>query len=141
MWKAVLAGIVALAFAAPTSALAETPASGYSLQSHGGNPRLEAGISRFKSALRLTPEQHKHWPRVEAALRSLSRENDTAEEKPGFFRRVGNRAAEMAINGTAMRRLVSAAQPLMKSLDQDQKREAMTLARAMGFASLAARFE
>jgi hypothetical protein len=40
-----------------------------------------------------------------------------------------------------MRKLVSAAHPLVKSLDEDQKREALTLARAMGFGSLAARFQ
>jgi hypothetical protein len=40
-----------------------------------------------------------------------------------------------------MRRLVSAARPLVNSLDQEQKREAVTLARAMGFGSLAARLQ
>jgi hypothetical protein len=45
------------------------------------------------------------------------------------------------MNASSMRRLVSAAQPLVKSLDQEQKREAITLARAMGFGQLAARFE
>jgi hypothetical protein len=40
-----------------------------------------------------------------------------------------------------MRRLVTAAQPLVRTLDEDQKREALTLARSMGFGQLAARFE
>jgi DNA-binding IclR family transcriptional regulator len=64
-----------------------------------------------------------------------------ASGNPGFFRRVGTRATEMAMSAASMRRLVSAAQPLVKSLDEDQKREAISLARAMGFGSLAARFE
>ncbi len=54
---------------------------------------------------------------------------------PGFIRRTVSRAAEMAMSATSMRRLVAAAQPLVKSLDEGQKREAITLARAMGFSS------
>jgi zinc resistance-associated protein len=131
MWKALVAGLFVLVFAG-LDARAEM------------NPRLEAGISRFKSALRLNPQQERHWPRVEAALRSMARDGDrqeVADAQPGFFRRVGNRASELASNATSMRRLVSAAQPLVKSLDENQKREALTLARAMGFSQLAARFE
>jgi hypothetical protein len=137
MWKALLAGLVVLAFSG--SIATSVPAS-------ADTGRLEAGIARFKAALRLTPAQERHWPRVEAALRTVVAEGDRqqvadASGNPGFFRRVGTRATEMAMNASSMRRLVSAAHPLVKSLDQEQKREAVTLARAMGFGSLAARFE
>ena len=54
---------------------------------------------------------------------------------------LGNKAGELVANATSMRRLVSAAQPLVKTLDEDQKREALSLARSMGFGQLAARFE
>ena len=138
MWKALIAGLFALAFFG--SIAGSGPASA------DPSPRLEAGIARFKAALRLTPAQERHWPRVEAALRSVANETDRqqvadASPQPGFFRRVGTRATEMALSAASMRRLVSAAQPLVKSLDEGQKREAITLARAMGFGSLAARFE
>lgn len=137
MWKAFVAGLVVLALSAPIAT--SVPAAADSSQ-------LEAGIARFKSALRLTPAQERHWPRVEAALRAMAQEGDRqqvadASGNPGFFRRVGTRAAEMAMSAASMRKLVSAAQPLVKSLDEDQKREAISLARAMGFGSLAARFE
>ena len=95
------------------------------------SPQLESGIARFKAALRLKPEQQRHWPRVEAALRSMTNDNErvqVADAQPGFFRRTVNRAGELAMSASSMRRLVSAAQPLVKSLDQDQKREAITLA-------------
>lgn len=131
MWKALIAGLFVLAFAG-AQAQAEM------------NPQIEAGIARFKAALRLKPEQQKHWPRVEAALRSLANDGEkveVADAQPGIIRRTVNRASELAMNATSMRRLVSAAQPLVKSLDQEQKREAITLARAMGFGQLAARFE
>lgn len=133
MWKAFIAGLFALAFLGSVQANAQS-----------ANPELEGGISRFKSALRLTPEQYKHWPRVEAALRAMSRDNDraeTSEERPGLVRRVRNRAGEIAANASSMGRLVAAARPLVKSLDENQKREALSLARSMGFASLASRFE
>jgi zinc resistance-associated protein len=137
MWKAFVAGLFVLAFSG--SIATSVPAA-------ADAGRLEAGIARFKAALRLTPAQERHWPRVEAALRSVASEGDRqqvadASGNPGFFRRVGARATEMAMSASSMRRLVSAAQPLVKSLDQDQKREAMTLARAMGFGSLAARLQ
>ena len=138
MWKAFFAGLFVLAFAG--SIASSVPAAAEA------SPRLEAGIARFKTALRLTPSQERHWPRVEAALRAIAGGSDNqqvadATGNPGFFRRVGARATEMAMSASSMRRLISAAQPLVKSLDENQKREALTLARAMGFGSLAARFE
>lgn len=137
MWKAFVAGLFVLAFAG--SIATSVPAA-------ADTGRMEAGIARFKAALRLTPAQAKHWPRVEAALRAMANEGDRqqvadASGNPGFFRRVGTRATEMAMSAASMRKLVSAAQPLVKSLDEDQKREAISLARAMGFGALAARFE
>lgn len=137
MWKAFLAGLFVLAFSGSmaTSVPAKADAG-----------RIEAGIARFKAALRLTPSQERHWPRVEAALRTVVNEGDRqqvadASGNPGFFRQVGARATEMAMNASSMRRLVSAARPLVNSLDQDQKRDAVQLARAMGFGSLAARLQ
>jgi len=47
----------------------------------------------------------------------------------------------MVLSAASIKRLVSAAQPLIKSLDDDQKRRAMTMARAMGLGGLADRFE
>jgi hypothetical protein len=141
MWKAFVAGLFALALLGSFGSIATSfPAAAES------SPRLEAGIARFKAALRLSPSQERHWPRVEAALRAMASDGDRqqvadASPQPGFLRRVGNRASEMAMSAASVRRLVSAAQPLVRSLDEDQKREAVTLARAMGFGSLAARFE
>ena len=131
MWKALVAGLFVLAFAG-VEVRAEM------------SPQVEAGISRLKAALRLNPQQEKHWPRVAAALRAMVRDGDrqeVADAQPGFIRRVGNKAGELVANATSMRRLVSAAQPLVKTLDEDQKREALSLARSMGFGQLAARFE
>jgi hypothetical protein len=125
-----------------TGAFAQTPTiqASYRTQS-AASGELESGIARFKAALRLTPDQERHWPRVESALRDIARKPDQADEQRGMLRRIGSRATEMMLSASAVKRLVSAAQPLMKTLDQEQKSKAMQIARAMGFASVAARFE
>lgn len=143
MWKAALAGAIVLVVAGSTGASAEPVVqANYRVQSQASG-ELESGIARFKSALRLTPDQEKHWPRVESALRDIARNSDQAEgtEQRGMLRRIGSRATEMVLSAAAVKRLVSAAQPLMKTLDVEQKSKAMQLARAMGFGHVAARFE
>jgi len=145
MWKAALAGVIALLISGSTGAFAQSPTvqASYRVQSQAPSGELESGIARFKAALRLTPDQEKHWPRVESALRDIARSSDQAEgaEQRGMLRRIGSRATEMVLSAAAIKRLVSAAQPLMKTLDEDQKSKAMQIARAMGFGSVAARFE
>jgi zinc resistance-associated protein len=143
MWKAALACAVALAITGPTGALAENPTIQANYRAQPSSGELESGIARFKAALRLTPDQEKHWPRVESALREVARNSDQAEgtEQRGMLRRIGSRATEMVLSAGAMKRLVNAAQPLMKTLDDEQKSTAMHIARSMGFARVAARFE
>jgi zinc resistance-associated protein len=145
MWKAALAGVIALVISGSTGAFAQTPTvqASYRVQSQASSGEMESGIARFKAALRLTPDQERHWPRVESALREIARNSDQAEgtEQRGMLRRIGTRATEMVLSAAAVKRLVSAAQPLMKTLDDEQKSKAMQLARAMGFGSVAARFE
>lgn len=144
MWKAALTGVIALVISGSTGAFAQSPTvqASYRAQAHAAG-EIESGLARFKAALRLTPEQEKHWPRVESALREIVRNSDGADEadQRGMLRRIGSRATEMVLSAVAMKRLISAAQPLMKTLDEEQKSKAIQLARAMGFGSVAARFE
>lgn len=142
MWKAAIAGFLMLVVAGSTVALAEGFAGkGYRTQSHGASSEMDSGIARFKAVLRLTPEQERHWPRVEAALRAMDRAKDSDDGDRGMLRRIGNRAADVVISAANIRRLVSAAQPLMKTLDGGQRSKALTLARAMGLGTVAAHFE
>lgn len=144
MWKAAFTGAVLLVITG-SGAFAQTPTlqASYQPPSRVASGELETGIARFKSALRLTPDQEKHWPRVESALREIARNSDQAEggEQRGMLRRIGSRATEMVLSAAAVKRLVSAAQPLMKTLDETQKSKAIQIARAMGFGSVAARFQ
>ncbi len=148
MWKAALVGALALATTGSfvsAQDLATNSAQGgqrYTLQS-AGNGEVESKIAQAKATLRLTPEQEKHWPRVAVALREVSARGNNAEEASagGFVQRVKQRAGDMVLNAASIKRLVSAAQPLIKSLDEEQKHRALTMARSMGLASVAARFE
>ena len=148
MWKAALVGALALTITGSfvsAQDLANNSAPGgqrYALQAVG-NGEVESKIAQAKVTLRLTPDQEKHWPRVAAALRDVTARMNNAEEASagGFVRKMSARAGEFVLNASAMKRLVSAAHPLIKSLDEDQKRSALSMARSMGLASVAARFE
>jgi hypothetical protein len=148
MWKAALVGALALAmtgsFASAQDLASNSASTGqrYALQS-GGNGEVESKIAQAKATLRLTPEQEKHWPRVAAALRDVSARMNNVEEASagGFVQRMGSRAGDFVLSASAIKRLVSAAQPLIKSLDGEQRRSALNMARSMGLASVAARFE
>ena len=97
----------------------------------------ESHIARLKRSLRLTPAQQVHWVRVEAALRSyLTRAAAEPAEGSSYYQRARARIAGYALNASALRRVSSAAGPLIASLDEEQKREGMQAIRAMGLASM-----
>jgi hypothetical protein len=88
-------------------------------------------IARVKRVLQLTPEQEAYWPRVEAALRALARQQ-AAAEPVGLVRRISNRVVSLVLDGAAIKRLASAARPLIATLRDDQKQQALGLAQEMG---------
>jgi hypothetical protein len=145
MWKAALVGAIALtATGSFVSAqeLASHSSQRYALQSHG-NGEVESKIAQAKASLRLTADQERHWPRVEIALRDVASRRNNIEEASagGFVQKVKARAGEIVLNAASIKRLVSAAQPLIRSLDDEQKRRALTMARSMGLTSVAQHFE
>lgn len=116
MFKAALASALVLATVGVGYASADTV-----------NPRdagavtnaslTDSHIAQARAALRLTPAQERHWPRVAAALRAFSREQASA--------------------GSA-RRVMAAARPLFRTLDAGQRQTALGMVRSMGFGYLAA---
>jgi hypothetical protein len=115
MKKVVLAGAVALVMAGSSvfsvaSAQSLLPVSATSGVS-------QAQIGQLKAVLNLTPEQEVHWPALESALRQVR---------------------GSAVDAIALKRLLAAARPLIKSLDEGQKRTALRLAHSLGLASVAA---
>ncbi len=100
----------------------------------------DARIAAFHAGLKLTPDQEKLWPPVEAAMRGLfamrqerraALENrpNFEEDAPGALRSLADAASARA---DALRKLADATQPLYASLSDDQKRRAAVLARPMG---------
>src|SRR3982750_1665388 len=112
MRKLMLAGAVALAMMGSSAALA----------GDGALVVTDSHLAHFHSVLNLRPDQEHYWGRVVATVHAIAHRQN---------------AEGATLDGAALKRLVSAAMPLFRQLDTDQKREAMRLARALGISSLA----
>jgi hypothetical protein len=93
----------------------------------------EGKIARLRSALRLTGEQLQHWRPVEAALRAAIREQ---REAHGLVQKVRERVSDYAGSAMALQRALSAAGPLIASLDERQRESGRSALRSMGGASM-----
>src|SRR5262245_13458433 len=114
MRKMMLAGAVALVLVGSSAAFA------------GDGLVITSGhVAHFTSVLNLRLDKERYWAPVAATVRDIAR-------------RQGGESA--TLDGASLRRLVSAAMPLFRRLDTDQKREAMRLARSLGISSLASLF-
>lgn len=135
MWKTVLAGATALAIAGGGLALAQSPRSDASREQTTA-AQIDARVARIKARLRLTPDQEKQWPAFEAAIRDMAR--DMAKERasliearrsarqnadqPNAIDRLRRDADAMTARAAGLKKLADAADPLYKSLDDNQKR-------------------
>jgi hypothetical protein len=95
-------------------------------------------VGRIKNALKLTPEQERHWPAVEAALRDIARKQQTQTDDAGIVRRISRRVISLALDGAAIQRLAVAARPLIASLDSHQLMAASGMASEMGLGPVVA---
>jgi hypothetical protein len=145
MLKGAVVSVLALTMGISFAAAAEPSGSADSQQEqvtthHRGPVVKEAHIARLRAALNLTPEQQKYWAPVESALRALARQQAREEASAGVVQRMSDRASAMAGTAVHLKRLASAAAPLIKVLDESQKRSAVTFARNAGFGHLAQAF-
>lgn len=114
---------------------------------------VDARIAAVKAGLKLTPEQDKLWPPVEAAVRDFAKMRiDRAQARMNAWRdddaprpdpvtRLRERAEALAANAAALRRIADAADPLYKTLDDGQKRRLAALTRhGRGFEGMGHRF-
>jgi hypothetical protein len=140
MKKVFLASVAALAIAGSTVAYAQHRpwSQDHARLSPDDRAALtDARIAAVKAGLKLTPDQEKLWPPVEAAVRDLAklridranarmeaRRNDSQDaQKPDDpVARLRDRADTMAATAAAMKRIADAADPLYKTLDDGQKR-------------------
>src|SRR6266699_5839127 len=139
MRKFAIAGIAALAIAASTAVYAQHRPWFHDhvrLSPEDRAALTDARIAAVKAGLKLTPDQEKLWPPVEAAVRDFAKlridranarmnaERDSQDsQKPSDpVARLRDRADTMAATAAAMKRIADAADPLYKTLDDGQKR-------------------
>jgi hypothetical protein len=96
-------------------------------------------IARLRATLNLTPAQQSHWAPVEVALSELARQQANGQAA-GFTQKFTDRSSAIAATASQLRRLKAIAMPLIKSLDDSQKRNAIGFARNLGFQQLVAAF-
>jgi hypothetical protein len=140
MIKAVLAGAFALATIGSSLAHADTVDVSRAQQAKPAIVLTHGQILRFKSVLRLTPEQEPFWPAVERAFHDMVKAQFQDEGSSGLIRSISHRAMAVGVSAVALQRLASAAYPLIQTLDAGQKQSAVALARSMGLESVASAF-
>ncbi len=133
MWKAALAGAVALATIGSFS---------FSQQGFGVSPAAaqdmmvtEGQIARLHAALHLTATQERYWHAVAATLHSLVRQQQqyrVASNDAGFVAQARSRVAGYAVTAMTMQRLRAVAQPLVNELTDEQKQAGRNVLAAMG---------
>jgi hypothetical protein len=150
MKKILLAGVTGLVLAGSTAVYAQ-PWS----WSHHGQSRMsmedrtafaDAKIAAVKAGLKLTADQDKLWPPVEAAVRDMvklridranarmqARQDADRDAKPvDPVAKLRDRADTMAATAAAMKKIADAADPLYKTLDDGQKRRLAVLTHMEG---------
>jgi len=122
------AGALALAVAGLLPGM-PAQASDYGIVQQGQTATID--INYIRHALKLTHDQVRYWPPVEAALRDLAR-HQHQPEADGFVHRMSQRAVSVVLTGAAIHRLAVAARPLVAVLTDEQKQTAIGLAQQMG---------
>ena len=140
MKKIVLAGVAALALAGSTVVYAQHRPWFHEHMRISPEDRAaftDARIAAVHAGLKLSPDQEKLWPPVEAAVRDfaklrIDRANARMNAKPDDPKdaqnqddpvvRLRERADTMTASGTALKKIADAADPLYKTLDDGQKR-------------------
>ncbi|MGX1105833.1 MULTISPECIES: Spy/CpxP family protein refolding chaperone [Bradyrhizobium] len=150
MKKVLLAGIAALTIAGSTAVYAQHRPWFHGHMRMSPEDRaafLDARIAAVHAGLKLNADQEKLWPPVEAAVRDfakmrLDRANarmaaektdaDNAQKPDDPVARLRERADNMAATATSLTKIADAADPLYKTLDDNQKRRLSMLTHMEG---------
>ena len=144
MKKVLLAGVAALAIAGTTVVYAQHRPW---FQEHMRiNPEdraafADARIAAGHAGLKLTPDQEKLWPPLEAAVRDFAKlridranarmnarsDDKDAQNQDDPVARLRQRADNMTASGAELKKIADAADPLYKTLDEGQKRRLRVL--------------
>ena len=110
----------------------------------------DARIAAIHAGLKLTPDQEKLWPPVEAAARDFAKlridranarmkaqsdnqQNNGQPQDEDPLTRLRQHADNMATTAAALKKIADAADPLYKTLDEGQKRRLTVLTRGGRF--------
>jgi LTXXQ motif family protein len=148
MKKLLLAGVATLAITGSTVVYAQHRPWTHEHKRLSAEDRAafaDARIAAVHAGLKLTADQEKLWPPVEAAVRDLvkirldranarmkAREDDNQKQEDPVAR-LRERADNMAATATALKKIADAADPLYKTLDEAQKRRLTVLTRGGRF--------
>jgi LTXXQ motif family protein len=140
MKKVLLAGIAALSIAGSTVVYAQHRPWSHDHARISPEDRaafLDARIAAVHAGLKLTADQEKLWPPVEAAVRDFAKmrmdsanarmtaeknDADKTQKPDDPVARLRERADNMGATATALKKIADAADPLYKTLDDNQKR-------------------
>jgi hypothetical protein len=144
MRKFTIAAVAVLAIAGSTAVYAQH--RHWSFNHMRMNPEdraafADARIAAVHAGLKLSADQEKLWPPVEAAVREFAKlridranarmnaaPGDASQQQPDDpVARLRERADNMATSATAMKKIADAADPLYKTLDDGQKRRLAAL--------------
>ena len=150
MRKFAIAGIAALAIAGSTAVYAQHNRPWFHHQRMNPEDRAaftDARIAAVKAGLKLTADQEKLWPPVEAAVRDFAKlridranarmnaqrdDSRNTQQPDDPVARLRDRADTMATTAAAMKKIADAAEPLYKTLDDGQKRRLAILTHMEG---------
>jgi hypothetical protein len=132
MWKAAFVGAIALVTVGSVSVTRD--GIGVTQAAAQEVVVTDAHIARLKTALRLSPSQEIHWRSLEAALRNVS--HKPVGDDMTLVQKVRARLKSYVLDAAAAHRVAAAAQPLIATLDDQQKQEGLTAIRAMGVSAL-----
>ena len=144
MRKFAIAAVAVLAIAGSTAVYAQHRHWGYGHSRMNPEDRAayaDARIAAVHAGLKLTADQEKLWPPVEAAVREFAKlridranarmnspRDDSSQQKPDDpVTRLRDHADNMAATAAAMKKIADAADPLYKTLDDSQKRRLAVL--------------
>src|SRR5215468_8938775 len=147
MRRFAIAGLAALAIVASTAVYAQyRPWFSEHMRQMRLTPEdraafVDARIAAVHAGLKLTPDQDKLWPPVESAVRDFAKlrtdrmtarmkareeaQDQQAPEDP--VARLRQRAENMAASAAALKKIADAADPLYKTLVDNQKRRLVLL--------------
>jgi hypothetical protein len=149
MRKFAIAAVAVLAIAGSTAVYAQHRHWGHGFSRMNPEDRAayaDARIAAVHAGLKLTADQEKLWPPVEAAIKDFAKlrldranarmnppKDDSSQQKPDDpVARLRDRAETMAAMAGAMKKIAEAADPLYNTLDDGQKRRLAVLTRFGG---------